>query len=92
MDKITYISKLKIVKDNTKSAINTEMVEMLEQMLEHAKAGDIDHMVAVTYSSATRVVYDGWSYPEDGQNPYAMIGALRSIEHDLLELTIERRG
>lgn len=85
------IIKFPSVVANKKKDPNPSLIILLEEVLAKAKSGEIDHFVGIAYSSQSNEIMDGWFYCEENPQPYIMIGALRSIENDLLNLTIERR-
>ncbi len=70
---------------------DTALIAILEEFLSLAKAGEMTHFVGI--GIVNNEVWDGWKYPDDPEkgNPYIMLGALQSLNMDLINLTIARR-
>ena len=72
-----------------KSQPNAEVIEFIEDLLEQAKAGEVQAIFVVTGLANRSETGSGWS--GEGYNVMPMLGELSALQHELIARYVEMR-
>lgn len=92
VDNVIDLHRAKATNTTAKNPPNQNLVDVLEDLLQQAKEGQLRTLIAVGLCADGDIV-DGWFTDPHAEhiNPYLLLGALTALQLEFANATIQKR-